>query len=307
MNWYHANRYTYTRRAFTACFLFLVMKASSQELLKGLSAEGAQLVKLPHTFKFTEGPACDKKGNIFFTDQPNDDIWKYGADGKLSLFMHGAGRSNGLYFDHDGRLLSCADSLNQLWSIGMDKSVKIILTSYQGKLMNGPNDLWPDASGGIYFTDPYYQRDWWTRKKPDLARQDVYYLPKGASEPIVVDSSYQQPNGIVGTPDGKYLYVADIAGNKTWRYAISGKGKLTDKTFFAPMGSDGLTLDEKGNVYFTGKGVTVFNKDGQQIGHIDFPEPWTANICFGGKDRKTLLVTSFSAVYTLRMNVRGVE
>lgn len=258
-------------------------------------------------FSFTEGASVDKKGNVFFTDQPNNKIWEYSADGKLSLFLDSAGRSNGTYFDKKGNLVTCADEHNQLWSISPDKKVKVLLTDFEGHLMNGPNDIWIDAKGGIYMTDPYYQRDYWTRKKPDLDGQKVYYLPKGKKQPIIVDANFKQPNGIVGTPDGKYLYVADIGDNKMYKYTIEKDGKLSDRELFTEQGGDGITLDERGNLYISGNGVTIYNPQGKKIGHIPVPEPWTANLCFGGVNKDVLFMTASKAIYILKMNVKGVE
>lgn len=116
-----------------------------------------------------------------------------------------------------------------------------------------------------------------------------------------------QPNGIVGTPDGKHLYVADIKDNKTYKYDINKDGSLTNRQLFANLGSDGMTLDNMGNVYLTGKGVTIFNPKGMKIGNIPVPVNWAANVCFGGKDRNTLFITASHAVYTLEMKVKGVE
>jgi gluconolactonase len=258
-------------------------------------------------FSFTEGASVDKKGNVFFTDQPNNQIWEYSADGKLSLWMDSTLRSNGTYFDAKGNLISCADEHDQLISISPKKKITVLINDYNGHLMNGPNDVWVTPKGVMYITDPYYQRDYWTRKKPDLPSQDVYYLPKNSHTPVVVANDFKQPNGIVGTPDGKYLYVADIAANKTYEYAIQPDGKLTNKQLFCELGSDGMTLDAKGNVYLTGKGVTIFNPQGQQIAHIDIPEPWTANLCFGGRHKDQLFITASKAIYILQMNVKGVE
>ncbi|PTQ97989.1 gluconolactonase [Mucilaginibacter yixingensis] len=258
-------------------------------------------------FSFTEGPSVDKKGNIYFTDQPNNKIWKYDTDGKLSVFMDSAGRANGTYFDKKGNLIACADEHDQLWAISPKGKVTILLKSIGGHRMNGPNDCWVDNKGGIYFTDPYYQREYWDRKKTDLDGEKVYYLPKGATDPIIVEDQLRKPNGIAGTPDGKYLYVTDIGASKTYKYEIGADGKLSNRQLFCNMGSDGMTLDAEGNVYLTGRGVTVFDPSGQKIAHIDISEPWTANICFGGKDRKLLFITASTAIYTLQMNVRGVE
>ncbi len=271
-------------------------------------APGATLLQVSKQFSFTEGPAVDKKGNIYFTDQPNDKIWKFDTEGQLSLFMDKTGRSNGLYFDKKGNIISCADEKNELWSISPDKKITVIMPGkLDDKGFNGPNDLWIDAKGGIYFTDPYYQRDYWERKKPEMEGQKVYYLPKGKKIPVVADDQLVQPNGIVGTPDGKHLYVADIRDSKTYKYDIGKDGSLTNRQLFAPMGSDGITLDEQGNVYITGRGVTIFDPSGNKIGNIAVPSRWVGNIAFGGKDRKTLFITASESVYTLRMKVKGVE
>ncbi|HTE00300.1 MAG TPA: SMP-30/gluconolactonase/LRE family protein [Mucilaginibacter sp.] len=258
-------------------------------------------------FSFTEGASVDKKGNVFFTDQPNNKIWEYSTSGQLTLFLDSAGRSNGTYFDKKGNLVTCADEHNQLWSISPKKKITVLLHDLNGHLMNGPNDIWIDANGGIYMTDPYYQRDWWERKKSELDGQRVYYMSKGSNTPVPVASDLQQPNGIVGTPDGKYLYVADIRANKTYKYTIASDGSLADKQLFTEQGSDGMTLDIKGNVYLTGKGVTIYNPAGVKIAHIDINEPWTANLCFGGKNKDELFITASKAVYTFKMKIRGVE
>jgi gluconolactonase len=258
-------------------------------------------------FSFTEGPAVDKKGNVFFTDQPNNKIWKYSVDGKLSLFLDSAGRSNGTYFDRKGNLIACADEHDQLWSISPKGKVTVLVNLYGGKHLNGPNDLWIDGKGGIYITDPYYQRPYWTRKASELNGEKVYYLPKGKKELITVADDLLKPNGIVGTPDGQYLYIADIRGNKLYKYRINNGGTLSDKRVFANQGADGITLDDRGNVYLAGNGVTVYNPKGEKILHIPVPAKWTANICFGGKDRSVLFITASESVYVLPTLVHGVE
>jgi gluconolactonase len=288
-------------------FLFLLIvsvKTSAQETLYDTTAKPQLISK---QFDFTEGASVDKKGNVFFTDQPNNKIWEYDTNGKLSVFLDNAGRSNGMYFDKRGNLVTCADEHEQLWSISPDKRIKVLMKDFQGKLMNGPNDIWIDRKGGIYMTDPYYQRPWWTRTKSDLDGQKVYYLPKGKDQPFLVDGNLKQPNGIVGTPDGKYLYVADIRDNKTYKYTINKNHTLSDRRLFVEQGSDGMTLDERGNVYLTGKGVTVYNPQGNKIALIAIPEPWTANLCFGGANKDMLFITASKAIYTLKMNVKGVE
>lgn len=268
---------------------------------------GAKPVLISKQFSFTEGPATDKKGNVFFTDQPNNKIWEYDTEGKLTLFMDSAGRSNGMYFDKRGNLISCADEHDQLWSISPDKKVTVLVKDFGGKLLNGPNDVWVNRKNGdMYFTDPYYQRNYWTRKQPDIAEQKVYYLANGKAAVVATDQ-LKKPNGITGTPDGKYLYVADAGAGKTYRFTIQKDGSLTDQQLFASQGSDGMTIDAQGNIYLTGKGVTVYDPKGNKIAHVDIPEPWTANICFAGKKKDTLFITASTAVYVMKTRVRGVE
>lgn len=270
---------------------------------------GATLQKLSGGFIFTEGPASDAKGNVYFTDQPSDRILKWNAsDGKISTYLQPCGRSNGLCFDENGDLWACADEKNEMWRISPDGKKTVMIQSFGDKLLNGPNDVWlrsKKAGGGLYFSDPFYKRDYWHRGPSEQSCHGVYYLaPDGKLSCPVTD--LKQPNGIIGTPDGKTLYVADIDDSKTYAYDIEKNGTLTNRRLFCSMGSDGMTIDNEGNVYLTGKGVTVFDKTGKQIEHIPINENWTGNICFGGKDKKLLFITASTGVYGLKMRVHGV-
>jgi gluconolactonase len=231
---------------------------------------------------------------------------KWSVDGKLSTFMKPCGRSNGLCFDSAGNLWACADEKNELWRIDPDGKATVVVKDYRGKLLNGPNDVWTRRGGGLFFTDPYYQRLYWKRGPKEMD-ECVYYLSPDDKTLMRVTDDLKQPNGIIGTPDGTTLYVADIGAGKTYRYGIEPDGSLKEKRLFCPMGSDGMTIDHQGNIYLTGKGVFVFDSSGQRIEHIEVPEPWTANVCFGGKDRHTLFVTASKSLYALQMQVKGVD
>jgi gluconolactonase len=272
----------------------------------GIIAPSAKIEKLSGSFKFTEGPATDREGNVFFTDQPNDRIVKYSIDGTFTDWLKPAGRSNGTFFDADGNLITCADEKNELWSISPEKKITVLLKDFDGKLLNGPNDLWIRPDGNIYFSDPLYERPYWERSPAmQQAGQYVYFLERESGKLRPVATDLKQPNGIRGTTDGKTLYVADIGAGKTYSYKIQPDGALTDKKLFCELGSDGMTVDAEGNLYLTGKGVTVFNSSGKQIEHIDVPEGWTANVAFGGRDRKLLFITASESVYGLKMRVKG--
>ena len=269
-------------------------------------APGAKVELLAEGFEFTEGPASDAEGNVYFTEQPNDRILAWNVDGTLSTFMQPSGRSNGLSFDSKMNLWACADEKNELWRIDRSGKHTVIIGDYDGKRLNGPNDVWIHPNGGIYFTDPFYRRDYWDHSESEQDAQCVYFLEPNLKKLVRVADDLRQPNGIIGTPDGKILYVADIGGQKTYRYNIQSDGSLANKTLFCQMGSDGMTIDSQGNVYLTGKGVTVFDSSGEQIAHIDIDAFWTANVCFGGKDRQTLFITAMQKLFGLRMLVKGV-
>ncbi|MEH6681475.1 MAG: SMP-30/gluconolactonase/LRE family protein [Sediminicola sp.] len=293
-------------------FLFVVFMVCgglySQNGKPSIIADGVEPVLVSADFKFTEGPAADTEGNVFFTDQPNDRIHKWSAEnGKVSVYMENAGRANGMYFDKKGNLLACADENSQLWQIGPDKKVTVLVDGFKGKRLNGPNDLWVDPKGGIYITDPFYKRDYWTHTEKEIEAERVYYLSPDRKKLSIVADDFVQPNGIVGSADGKTLYIADIGDKKTYSYTMGEDGSLSDKKLFAELGSDGMALDEQGNLYLTGQGVTVFNKQGEKIQHIPIDENWTANVTFGGSQGNILFITAMDSLYSLEMQVRGAH
>lgn len=306
-HWNNPTNRKYSRNLGTGKGIELITLTQKDFAKKSIIAPGARVKKLADGFEFTEGPAVDAQGNVFFTDQPNNRIHKWSTDGKLSIFHDSPGRANGLYFDRNGNLLACADLDNQLWSIDMQGNVTVLVKDYKGKKLNGPNDLWEDPKGGIYFTDPFYKRPYWNRGPMEQDGKHVYYLRPNRKRLIRVTDDLVTPNGIIGTPDGKLLYVADLGDKKTYVYDINKNGRLSNKKLFCSMGSDGMTIDNEGNIYLTGRGVTVFDPDGQQIEHIDVDAGWTANVCFGGEDRHTLFITAQKSLYALQMRVKGVK
>ena len=281
--------------------------AQAAEDASAVIAPGAKLEKLAGDFKFTEGPTCDKAGNVFFTDQPNNRIMKWSVDGKLSTFMQPAGRANGMYFDKQGNLIACADEQTELWSITPDGKHTVLAKEYDGKKLNAPNDVWAHPDGGLYFTDPFYKRDWWDYKERPQDGEHVYFLSAAGKTLKRVTTDLVQPNGIIGTPDGKTLFVADIRAGKTYAYDIQPGGTLANKRLHCELGSDGMTLDTEGNLYLTGKGVIVFDKIGKKIEHIPVPEGWTANVSFGGKDHQTLFITASKGLYSIRTKYAGAN
>lgn len=296
------------------------------------SAHGT-LDTLGKGFGFTEGPAVDKHGNIFFTDQPNDRIYKWNAaTGQVSLFLQGTGRANGMAFDKDGNMIACADMHGEVWKIYPDGSHEVLVNNFNGKLLNGPNDVWVNpVTGGIYITDPIFPRDYWDASDPRRQPWEpthseqaatgkgghVYYLAPGGHT-LVRETTMPEwnddiwPNGVAGTRDGKTLYVNNWTYDgtgKIWSFDINADGTLSNmKTVAGNLNfCDGMSLDEKGNIYVSGGvGVNAYDpKTGNKI--LTIPAGGGTNNVFGGKNNKLLFITVPDRITAVQMNVKGVE
>jgi len=284
-------------------------------------------------FGFTEGPAADSEGNVYFTDQPNDKIYRWDArSGEITLFAEDTGRANGMMFDKAGNLITCADMHGEIRKITPAGKQTVLINNYAGKLLNGPNDVWINpANGGMYFTDPMFPRDYWD--KTDPRKQDwepkhseqaavgkggyVYYLPPGGTKLIRVTTedmgwdSDGWPNGIVGTPDGKRLYVNKWFGDNkggTWVFDIKSDGTLANMQKFTEWGGDGMSMDEFGNVYISnGRGVMAFDTFGNNILIIPTGGGATNNT-FAGRHNKTLFITGpVDSVTGVQMRLKGSQ
>ena len=281
-------------------FAIILASAALANAAESLVAPGGEVKKLAGDFAFTEGPAADRDGNIYFSDIPNNRILRWGNDEQLSTFRENSGGANGLCFDKRGNLLACEGGVRRLTSISPAGEVTVLADSYEGKKLNSPNDLWIDPQGGVYFSDPRYGN----MEGLELPGFYVFYLMPDRKKLSAVITDMVKPNGVLGSADGKQLFVADASGGKTYVYKISADGSLADKKLFAGQGSDGLAADEQGNIYLTGGGITVYAPNGEKLETIAVPEG-PANLKFGGPDRKTLFITARTSFYSVPMRVRG--
>ena len=277
-------------------------------MAQSLVAPGAEVVKLAGGFGFTEGPAANSKGDVYFVDDPNCKIHIWSVrEKKVSVFVEESAHANGMYCDKDDNLYVCEGGTSSIVRYAPDGTRTVIANKFGRRHFNKPNDLWIDPKGGVYFTDPVYGEGF--RNVQD--GEHVYYILPDRSKVVRVievggrGTNFVKPNGVIGTPDGKYLYVADIDGKMVYRFDIQEDGTLTNQRPFAPVGVDGMTIDEKGNIYVAGDGVIIFNSEGKEIERIRVPERWTANVCFGGTDFKTLFITASTGFYAVEMNVKG--
>jgi gluconolactonase len=263
---------------------------------------GAEVERLATGFTFTEGPAVDQSGDVYFSDVPQSKIHRYRPGGDVSVYRSGTARANGLYFDGEWRMAVCEAAGQRVVLDDRSGTIQPIADAYGGRPFNAPNDLWIAPDGGVYFTDPLFT-------SPGPSNQGVsraYYVPPGGGEPVAVLDDLGLPNGLIGTPDGQTLYVADYASDgKVWRYHVDPDGTLSGKTAFANRRGDGMTLDERGNVYVaSGARVWIYRPDGTELQSIEVPET-PSNVTFGGPEGRTLYITATSSLYAIRLNVRG--
>jgi gluconolactonase len=266
----------------------------------------SELEQLATDFKFTEGPAVDADGNVYFSDIPNSKIWIWTLQDSLKLYRENSNGSNGLYFDKNQNILACEGYASQVSMTAPNGEYKVLVSQYKGKPFNSTNDLWPDSKGGVYFTDPQYGGD---MDNLNQGGMHVYYLYPDQESVKRVCEDLNRPNGVIGTPDGKTLYVSDRGAGKTYSYSINKDGSLTNKTLFINEGSDGMTIDQQGNIYITTKDksqVDIYSKEGLLIKTIETPETPT-NVCFGGKNRDQLFITAQTSLYRVGLDMKGVQ
>ena len=259
----------------------------------------AKLAPVAGRYEFTEGPATDQNGNVYFSDINAGKIYKWSPDGRVTIWRDGLNKPNGLALDASGNLIVCEGGNGRLISINPQGQITALADQYEQKRFNEPNDLWIDPQGGIYFTDPVYQ------SRIVQAGEYVYYISPDRRQVTRVISDLVRPNGIVGTDDGKTLYVADHGTGQTFVYTINANGTLANKRLFAPVSSDGMTLDAQGNLYLTmSGGVQIYGADGKHLQDIPTPEEPT-NVTFAGDKNQTLFITARTAVYTFQMPAAG--
>ena len=256
-------------------------------------------------YGFTEGPAADADGNVYFSDGQNDSIYFHEIGRPPRLFVDDSTDAIGMMVNSRGELCVCEGAAYRIVAIDVSTRRKRVLCSeIDGAHFNEPNDLAVDHQDGFYFSDPNYQH----RGQPTVMKQDVYYCaPSGAV--TRVSTVCFKPNGVLLSEDAKTLYVADARGQCIYRYDVEGPGILAnERRWIDRLGAnpDGMTLDEHQNLYVCcGKGgLKVFDPDGGDIGRIDVH---AANACFGGPDFRTLFVASVERFLAIPTRVTGIK
>ncbi len=281
---------------------------NEREFRKCVSPE-VRVQKLAGDMAFTEGPAWHPDGFLIFSDIPNNELKKWQSDGGLSTFRKPSQNINGNTIDPQGRLVSAEHSARRVSVTGKDGSVKALVSEYDGKKFNSPNDVVVKSDGTVWFTDPTYGLPKGEAK--EQAGNFVFrFDPKTGKTTIAVKDS-DMPNGLVFSPDEKKLYVADSGRPRHIRvFDVNTDGTVSEGKVFCKIdkgGPDGIRCDADGRVWSSaGDGVHIFAPDGSLIGKIMTPEG-PANLGFGGQDGKTLFITARKSLYSIPVKVGAAK
>jgi gluconolactonase len=296
--------------AAVAAAIGLPARAQAPAGIPGVVAPGAAPELVQEGFKFTEGPLGTADGGLYFVDIPASRIHRLDPAGRITVAYEQTNGSNGLALTRSGDLLAAEGDGKRISRRGRDGTVATLTEGIAGQPLLAPNDLIPDAKGGIYFTDP--------GPRPVVPGRPtfVYYLPRGATQPIVIDDTIARPNGLTLTRNGKTLIVDDTLGVAVFAYDVQPDGTVKNKRLFADLhdipagkesGADGLALDRANRVYIsTLTGVQVFDARGRYLGTLKFPRQ-PANVAFAGPGKRTLYVTAREGLYRMTMLAQGPD
>jgi gluconolactonase len=279
----------------------------------GLSAiaGGREWETVAEGFGFTEGPVWHRRGYLLFSDIPRDRIHRW-RDGETSVYREPSGRSNGLTFDEQGRLVSCHHELRCVMRETAHEPLPIA-TQFEGKRLNSPNDVIVRSDGRIFFTDPPYgikeERVAAGRERiePELTFNGVFTIAPQGSLALVCDD-FDRPNGLALSPDERTLYIADTNRLHVRAFDVDEAGALSHARVFAAIREggrpDGMKVDRDGRLYVSAKTVQVFAADGKPLGVIDCPQS-PANCAWGG-DGSDFYITARTGVYRIRIDTIGI-
>jgi gluconolactonase len=283
-----------------SCLLLLNLatRCAAQDLaLSGVLIDGEGWQLVAQGYQFTEGPAVDAEGRVFFTDIPASRIYKIDLDGRVTLFAEATANTNGLFFGPEGLLYGCRNGERKIVTYDAGGKPTVVVDDVNS------NDLVVAGDGGVYFTDPPGGKVWYVNPKREKR--------------VVAEGL--RPNGVILWPDQGTLVVTDAQEPVLWTFRVSPDGGLTHKDrYYGPLqipsgsdrpGSDGMTVDQLGRLYVaTRAGLQMFDPTGRLGGTIARPQPGPlSNVCFGGAKLDTLYVTAGDKVFKRRTQATGVR
>ena len=274
----------------------------------------AQLEQLGTGCEFTEGPVWHAEGKfLLFSDIPANQMKKWTAEEGITNFRVPSGKSNGLTYDKQGRLVTCEHANRRVSRTAADGTVETIASHYEGKRLNSPNDVIVKSDGSIYFSDPPYglTADYGVEgSKTSTFKVSIGFPPDGQTLTLLVDD-FDRPNGLCFSPDESILYIDDTERMHIRAFDVQPDGTIANGRIFAEEEGDdgvpdGMKIDAHGNVYLTGPGgIWIFDTSGEHLGVLQTPER-AANLGWGGDDWSTLFITASTSLYSIQCKVSGI-
>jgi gluconolactonase len=272
-------------------------------LMGGQDFGNLRIERIAAGHRFTEGPVWSREGFLLFSDVPQDLILQWTPGKGVSRFRESSHGANGNTFDAQGRLYTCESRTRRVIRTDAKGRLEVLAERFEGKRLNAPNDIVVRRDGQIYFTDPAFGAQQEVR---ELDFYGVYHItPKGEIEAIARWQT--RPNGIALSPDGRILYVANSDERKVYAFDLDRQGRASNpRVVISGIEGvpDGMAVDEKGNLYVTGRAVFVYAPEGRLLATIEMPET-PSNCAFGDPDFGALYVTARTSVYRIRLDVRG--
>ena len=293
-----------------------------------ITEDGAKLLKASEAGG-SEGPVWDGKGNLYFTGKGR--IFKLDPSGQTQVFREASGGANGLFFDKQGRLIVCEAASRRVTRTESDGTITVLADSFEGKKFNSPNDLTMDNKGRIYFSDPRYGN----RDNMEMNVEGVYRIDApGKVTRVLGREQVDRPNGLLVSPEDRFLYVADNNNNnpgaprKLWRFNLRADGSVEGKSrkliydWGGSRGPDGMEMDAKGHLFVAGGlnqphpphetdnkkgGVYVLSPQGKLLEFIPVPLDEVTNVAFGGADKRTLYISAGGTIWSIRVKSPGLS
>lgn len=254
-------------------------------------------------YHFAEGPSWSHDGYLVFCDVPANHLLKWVPGQKLEMLMEDSGGATGSAFDALGRLYVCQSRARKVIRLDKKGKVDVLAEKWEGKRLNAPNDITVRKDGQVYFTDPAFGA------QSDARELDFYGLyhitPKG--EVSVIAKPVGRPNGVALSANGRTLYVANSDDRNIRAYDLDKNGAASnERVVISGIEGvpDGVRLDEKNNIYVAARHLVIYSPEGKVLRQFDFSEK-PSNLAFGEADLQSLFITARTAVYRVRMNVKG--
>jgi gluconolactonase len=286
------------RAGVVACSLFVSAEAAGAQDFSNIQVE-----TVARDLHYAQGPVWSLEGFLLFSDTVTDRLNKFVPGKGVSDFASRAGGVNGNAYDDQGRLYTCEFRERRVTRTAKNGKVDVLAARFEGKRLNAPDDIVVRRDGNVYFTDPAFGNQQDAR---ELDFYGVFHIKTGG-EVEAVARWKTRPRGVALSPNGRLLYVADSDARSIRMFDLAGNGAASNERVFVKNIDGvpgGLRTDEKGNLYVAARYVYVYSPRGEVLKDIQLAQT-PSNLAFGDGDLSSLYVTARTAIYRVRLGVKG--